>query len=157
MSNGAVTVELRGTEQLQRNLSALGKKMQGPAAVRIVTAGAYQIMNHARLNIHEVFSRHQSGGLANSISVEAEQNGQGAVAQVIPHKVYARIQELGGTIVPKQAGGFLVWRDPDSGELIRARKVTLPARPYLEPAAMDHQSEIVSAMTAQSSRELTGG
>ena len=152
-----MTIHLQGTETLRRNLAQLSKKMQGPAAARIVTAGAYQIMNHARLNIHRTFSRHQSGGLTNSISVETEQKGQGAVAHVIPHKVYARIQELGGTIVPKNAGGWLVWRDPDSGKLIRARKVTLPPRPYLEPAAMDHQGEIVNAMTAQSYKELAGG
>ena len=156
MSEDGLTIQLQGTDQLRRNLAQLGRKMQGPAAARIVSAGAYQIMNHARLNIHRTFSKRQSGGLTNSLSVEAEVKGQGAVAHVIPHKVYARIQELGGTIVPIH-GQFLVWRDPDSGKLIRARKVTLPARPYLEPAAMDHQDEIVTAMTAQSFKELSGG
>ena len=151
-----MTIQLQGTDQLVRNLDSLDKKMRGPAAERIVTAGAYQIMNHARLNIHRTFSKRQSGGLSNSISVETEVKGQGAVAHVIPHKEYARIQEYGGTIVPIH-GQFLVWRDPDSGKLIRARKVTLPARPYLEPAAVDHQGEIVNAMTAQSFKELSGG
>ncbi len=155
MSEDGMTIQLQGTEQLRKNLNQLDKKLRGAGAARIVTAGAYQIMNHARLNIHRTFSRRQSGGLANSISVESEIKGQGAVAHVIPHKEYARIQELGGTIVPKKAGGFLVWRDPDTGKLIRARSVTLPARPYLEPAAVDHQGDIVKAMTAESFRVLS--
>lgn len=153
MSNG-MTIRLEGAEQLVSTLRRIDKNLQGKAGVAMVTAGAYQIMNHARLNIHATFSKHQSGGLTNSISVEAESQGKGAVAHVIPHKVYARIQELGGTIVPKHAGGFLVWRDPDTGALCKARSVTLPARPYLKPAAMDHQSEIVAAMAAEAQKYL---
>ena len=149
-----MTIQLKGTEQLRKNLNSINRNVRGAGAVRIVNAGAYQIMNHARLNIHRTFSRHQTGGLANSISVEAEQKGQGAVAHVRPHKEYARIQEKGGTIVPIH-GQFLVWRDPDSGKLIRARKVTLPPRPYLEPAAMDHQDDIVKAMTAESYKVMS--
>lgn len=155
MSEDGMTIQLQGTEQLRKNLNQLDKKVRGIGAVRIVTAGAYQIVNHARQNIHRTFSKRQTGGLTNSISVEAEKKGQGAVAHVIPHKVYARIQEMGDTIVPKKAGGFLVWRDPDTGKLIRARSVTLPARPYLEPAAVDHQDDIVQAMTAESFRVLS--
>ena len=152
MSDG-MDVKLTGTDELLRNMSTLNSKMRGAAAVRIVTAGAYQIQNHARLNIHHVFSKHQTGGLSNSISVEAEKSGEGAVAHVIPHKVYARIQEMGGTIIPIR-GRWLVWRDPDTGKLRRARKVTLPPRPYLQPAAVDHQDAIVSAMTDASQKEL---
>ena len=153
MSDG-MEITLTGTDELLRNLSTLNSKMRGPAAVRIVTAGANQIQSHARINIHNVFSKHQTGGLSNSISVEADQQKGGAVAHVIPHKVYARIQELGGTIVPIR-GKWLVWRDPDTGKICRARSVKLPPRPYLKPAALDNQDAIVSAMTAQSQKELT--
>ena len=160
-----MTIQLKGTEQLRKNLNSINRNVRGAGAVRIVNAGADQIMNHARHNIHRTFSRHQTGGLANSISVEAEQKGQGAVAHVRPHKEYARIQEKGGTILPKKKGGFLgifgakrgflAWRDPDTGRLILARSVTLPPRPYLEPAAMDHQDDIVKAMTAESYKVMS--
>ena len=152
MSDG-IDIKLTGTDELLSNLSRLDKRVRSDGAVRIVTAGGYQIMNHARLSIQHVFSKHQSGGLTNSISVEAEKKGNGAVAHVIPHKVYARIQEKGGTIVPVHRKR-LAWKDPDTGEMIFARKVTLPARPYLEPAAKDHTGDIVRAMTAQSEKEL---
>ena len=152
MSDG-INITLTGTEELQANLSRLDKRVRGDGAVRIVTAGAKQIMDHARLNIQHVFSKHQSSQLANSISIEAEKKGNGAVAHVIPHTPYDRIQEKGGTIVPVHKK-MLAWKDPDTGQMIFARKVTLPARPYLEPAAKDHTGDIVSAMTAQSYKEL---
>jgi hypothetical protein len=46
--------------------------------------------------------------------------------------VYARIQELGGTIVPKKAK-VLAWKG-DDGEWHFAMKVRIPARPYFRPA-----------------------
>lgn len=46
--------------------------------------------------------------------------------------VYARIQELGGTIVPRN-GKALHFRLPN-GEFVTVAQVTLPARPYLRPA-----------------------
>ena len=44
-------------------------------------------------------------------------------------KVYAAIHQFGGTIRPK-SGDFLVFRGA-GGELVFAREVTIPARPYL--------------------------
>ena len=152
MSDG-INITLTGTDELLRNLSKLDRRVRGDAAVRIVNAGAYQIMNHARFNIQHVFSERQSSQLANSISVKAEKKGNGAVAHVRPHTPYARIQEKGGTIVPVHKKR-LAWKDPDTGQMIFARKVTLPPRPYLEPAAKDHTDDVVRAMTAQSEKEL---
>lgn len=44
--------------------------------------------------------------------------------------IYARIQELGGTIRPRH-GQWLVFEI--DGETIFARSVTIPARPYMRP------------------------
>jgi len=47
--------------------------------------------------------------------------------------VYALIHELGGTIVPKKAAALAI-PQPD-GSVRFAKSVTIPARPYLRPAA----------------------
>lgn len=49
--------------------------------------------------------------------------------------IYARIHQLGGTIVPKAAPA-LSFKLPD-GELVHIMKVVIPARPYLGIDAVD--------------------
>ena len=142
MSGYTIQVNAEG---FTKDLGRVEKSLRGKAAVAAVQAGGYQVMNFARLNIHSTFSKHQTGGLSNSISVEAKAVGKGAEATIAPHKVYARIQELGGTIRPKSAAR-LAWRDPDSGKWCTAKQVTLPPRPYLRPAVEDHMTEIRDAM-----------
>ena len=138
-----IKVELEGVKELQEKLSKLSAAARGSIAKDAVEAGGYQIMNHARLNIHEVFSPKQSGGLSNSISVTAKTTGNGGEAEVVPHKVYARIQELGGTVRPVHASSLHFVID---GKDVFAKQVKIPTRPYLGPAAEDHVDEITKAM-----------
>jgi hypothetical protein len=49
--------------------------------------------------------------------------------RVYPTVIYARIQELGGTI--HAHGRYLHWIDADGAHFVRS--VTLPARPYMAP------------------------
>ena len=146
MSDTYREVKIEGADQLVTKLNQISRFLRGQVAKEAVHAGGLQVQNNARLNIHKTFSRHQTNGLAGSISTSSKTIGDGGEAEVIVAKEYARIQELGGTIVPKKAGGWLVWRDPDSGQVHRARSVTLPKRPYLEPAITEHQSDILTAM-----------
>ena len=146
MSAKTYKVEIEGEDKLRAKLNQIAASMRGQVSKEAVHAGGLQVQNNARLNIHSTFSRHQTGGLSNSIKTESKIAGDSAEAEISVNKVYARIQELGGTIVPKKAGGWLVWRDPDSGQVHRARSVTLPKRPYLEPAITEHQSDILTAM-----------
>lgn len=55
----------------------------------------------------------------------------------------AKLQEFGGTVVPKKAKvlHFFV-----NGEEVFARKVTVPARPYMRPSADQNQAEIQIAI-----------
>ena len=64
------------------------------------------------------------GGLLDSIDSEASE--QAAVWG--SSLVYARIHQLGGTIVPRNARALAF---DLGGDLVLARSVTLPARPYL--------------------------
>ncbi|RVQ76117.1 phage virion morphogenesis protein [Sinorhizobium medicae] len=48
---------------------------------------------------------------------------------------YARIHELGGTIRPKVAKALAIPDPKRAGGVILVQSVTIPARPYLRPAA----------------------
>jgi phage gpG-like protein len=66
-----------------------------------------------------------TGRLQRSISALADGNG----VTIGTNLVQARLQQFGGTIVPKRAK-VLAFPGPD-GELIFTKKVTIKARPYL--------------------------
>lgn len=75
---------------------------------------------------------HVTGKLSDSaFSTNPSRRGGNYTVMVSMLSPYARIQELGGTIVPKRARS-LHWVDA-SGEHF-AQRVTLPARPYFVPA-----------------------
>lgn len=71
--------------------------------------------------------------------------------------VYARIHELGGTIVPRN-GEALRFRLPD-GTFAVVAKVTIPARPYLRPAGDAKYPNLPAAIRAayDKSAPATGG
>lgn len=91
-----------------------------------------QAVNHAKQN-HAWNNR--SGILEGGINIVdyAVETGDGARGVWgVNDVVYARIMELGGTIVPTK-GKALHFRLPN-GEYRTVAKVTIPARPYLRPA-----------------------
>lgn len=150
MSGSAITIEF-DTSSLINDLDKVDKRIRGQVAVKAVDAGGHQIMNYARINIRNKLNKQPTGALANSIDVVSKQDGSGAVAVVAPHRVYARIHEFGGTIFPRRAK-FLTFRV--DGHFVRARKVTIPARPYLKPAVTEHEGAIISAMQNEINKEL---
>lgn len=80
--------------------------------------------------------KNQTGALTGSIQIVsyAVQQGTYVVGQwgSVDLK-YALIHELGGVIVPKKAKALAI---PQSDGSVRfVKKVTIPARPYLRPAA----------------------
>lgn len=80
-----------------------------------------------------------SGTLARSVHVFDEQlGGPVASAKVAPDTVYARIQELGGVIVPKRARYL---RFPYDGRIWFKKSVTLRRHPYMKPTTDEMVSD----------------
>lgn len=57
---------------------------------------------------------------------------------------YARIHELGGTIRPKKAKALAIPDPKKAGGVILVQSVTIPARPYLRPAADKEYPKLAS-------------
>lgn len=138
-----IKIDLEGTDELERKLSKLSKAVATTIAKDAVDEGGAVIQFNAQLNARDVFSDNQRGQLRNSIRVESNTTVTGAEAEIGPHVIYGRIQELGGTIRPVHAQA-LHW--VIDGEDRFAKKVTIPARPYLRPAAEDHITQITDVM-----------
>jgi phage gpG-like protein len=101
----------------------------------------------------------RTGTLARSVVQEAAKlTGSGrASSSVAPHTVYARIQNNGGVIVPVRAKA-LRWKDKTGVHY--ARKVRLPARPYMvmnDERRRDCRSAAVAAVERVVREALSGG
>lgn len=83
---------------------------------------------------------HRTGALARSIDYTTS----GMQAIVGSGLVYARIHQQGGVITPK-AAKRLAFRV--GGKLVLARKVTMPARPYLGISGSDRTELVAAAVT----------
>ena len=146
-----ISLQIEGKEELARKMSHLSKAVRTSIAKDAVDEGAAVIQFHAQLNARNKFSSRQRGQMRNSIRnsskeewISSKTTAQGAVAEVGPHTIYARIQEFGGIIYPRRAS-MLHWKD-ENGEDHFAKSVTIPARPYLRPAAEDHIDQISDVM-----------
>jgi RNase P/RNase MRP subunit p29 len=104
------------------------------AQVRGVNKTMSECVIHAKRN-HEFENRTATleGGIR--MVQPARKNAGGGVSGRwgVADVVYALIQEKGGTIVPKNANA-LKFRAED-GSFVTVASVTIPARPYLRPAA----------------------
>ena len=150
-----IKIDLEGVDELERKLSKLSKAAATTIAKDAVDEGGAVIQFHAQLNARNVFSDNQRGQLRNSTRnesirnspvqdwIESRTTATGAEAEIGPHVIYGRIQELGGTIRPVHAQA-LHW--VIDGEDRFAKKVTIPARPYLRPAAEEHSPQITEVM-----------
>lgn len=102
------------------------------AQIAGVNATMAAAVRHAKSN-HEWQNR--SGALEGGIDVVdyAHADGKGVTGTWGTRDVrYALIHELGGTIKPVQAKALAFEID---GQFIQVQSVTIPARPYLRPAA----------------------
>jgi len=82
-----------------------------------------------------------TGRLRSSLSTEVRGLGANVQGVVGSNVKYARIHELGGTIVPKKAKALKFFY-PKAGHWVSVKSVEIPARPYLSTALRDKQKEI---------------
>lgn len=132
---------------VKNNIPAV-KKIMPETLRKAAMAGGTVIENYAKINVNEVFSAHATGasGLQGSIhTVLDKMSNTRAEVSVGTAKIYARIQELGGIILPVHAK-MLSWISRETGIRLFAKKVVIPARPYLRPAADEHEDEIRDAV-----------
>ena len=137
-------------KMVQDNTAAYSKSLTGDNLRKIVMAGAMIILAYARINVNTKFSSKSSGGAGlqeSIIIVEEDSSEHDAWVSIGPTKIYGRIHELGGTIKPIYAK-MLSWMG-DNGIRRFAKKVVIPARPYLRPAVDEHKDEIIMAMQSQ--------
>lgn len=147
----SIRIDIEGTDELERKLKTLSKAAATSIAKDAVDEGAAVIQFNAQLNALNVFSDRQRGQLRNSIRSESRIVGNGAEAEIGPNVeaeigppvIYGRIQELGGTIRPVH-GQYLKFQI--DGEWRQVKQVTIPARPYLRPAAEEHIDQISEVM-----------
>jgi hypothetical protein len=110
--------------------------------------GADAIRNVARQNASQrPGPLVRTGNLVRSILADppVQESDTRWVTQVAPHVVYGRIQELGGEITA-HAGNLLTFMGTE-GHWVRKRSVTLPPRPYLEPALEQSLGSVAKIVT----------
>lgn len=141
MARGAsVTIDAGKVADLARRLRAAAAAPTAPLMEAIAAAG--ESATRARISAggpapdgSEWPARHpayvnpepmlnREGFLADSLASEATQESAAWGSNL----VYARIHQLGGTIVPKNADAL---RFSLGEEVVTAKSVTIPARPYL--------------------------
>jgi phage gpG-like protein len=133
-------------------LRNLGETIRGEVLGKVAMAGGLVIEAQAKKKVEETFEN-KLGNLAGSIQTTLVSSAANqAVVEVGPTAIYGRIQELGGTIVPVNAK-MLFWVN-EAGESRAAWSVTLPARPYMKPAAENYMSEINEAILANLQIEI---
>jgi len=137
-----INIKLTGVDDLIAKLNQIDKGFRCEAGRKMVGAGAFIINGETQVNINETFSSNNVAGLKDSVKTIISTDKPEARVEI--QKIYARIQEFGGTIEPVKAKA-LHWEQ--DGKDIFAKSVTLPPRPYFRPAIENNEDKIVKAMS----------
>lgn len=118
-----------GMRDLVRKLEAMDTAVETDG-LKIVIAAGEVIKKAARANVRKNFTN-RSGALEGDIEVRPQSATEVEVGT--ENIVYARIQELGGEITPKNKQ-YLAFEIEGVEGSIFTKRVYLPPRPYLRPA-----------------------
>jgi len=91
MSTVTYDVKINGVDQMLSNLMKIDQGIRSQVALEAVQEGASIIQTRGMQNAPV-----KTSALKNSFRTESHATATGAVAEVGPHVIYARIQELGG-------------------------------------------------------------
>lgn len=94
-------------------------------------------------------------GGVNVVDFAAEEPGGVAGTWGVQDVVYALIHELGGIIRPKRAKALAI--PQEGGGVILVKSVTIPARPYLRPAADVHYPGLADRIRVAYDRAAPAG
>lgn len=139
---------ITGVDRLVGNLQSLAKVWDTPAAVK---AGSDAIVQHGRRNVRQKLNRNARGVLEASVQtviINSRKAEAGVPANTLP---YSLVHEFGATIFPRKAK---MLRFVIDGKVIFARSVTIPARPYMRPAAKSSQRDIVKAVINETNKRM---
>jgi phage gpG-like protein len=134
------------TQGMDRILARIAKiKQIETKMVKVVDDGLLAIEAAARANASGPRPEHideVTGDLVRQIqSTGAFIQGNTISGEVVSNSDHGMIHETGGVITAKNAP-FLVWQD-SSGNWYRKKAVTIPARPYMDPAIRQTRDKIV--------------
>lgn len=163
-----------GKAELVAAFKQLDQAVQGEALVNIVKAGGMVVVNAAKDNIKKQ-GLIRTRNLSRSVHLEvAESTNEHAAVDVGTDVEYAALHEFGGTVqaksskylaipvgsyrgsprkhgdlkVRKTGGGNLVMVDGAGVvQYVLKKSITVPAKPYMRPAADEHHQDIESQMT----------
>jgi phage gpG-like protein len=116
--------------------------MGGPIMANALHAGAMVGASAARDNVNEQ-GLWNTGDFARRIEVQSATPRRATYGTNHPG---AAVQEFGGTIRPKSSDPRARLHFYVDGEEVFARKVTVPARPYMRPSADENKGEIEAAI-----------
>lgn len=112
----------------------------------VVKKSATRVQRGAKINVHQKLNTTglSTGGAGLSGSIGIKKDPSNLAADIGPSKIYGRIHEFGGVIRPKK-GQFLSFisnQGTYAGQRVFVRSVTIPKRPYLQPALDDAKPKI---------------
>jgi len=142
-------IQLVGGKEASAKLRSLPSKAND-AKNRGLTKAALIVEGEAKRKVYAGRPDHligRSGRLRSSITHRVSED----FAEVGTNVVYAKIHEYGGEIVAKNAP-FLTFKIDESW--VRVKSVTIPKRPYLEPALEDKQPEVRKAFESEMQKEV---
>lgn len=116
-------------------------------------AGLFVLEAYAKINVKANFKQHTgflAGNWETIIDTSSDKKVEGHTA---PLSVYARIQELGGVI---RATNAVYLHFQIDGTWYSVKAVTIPARPYLRPAADNFSAQIFEAVGNELQKALEG-
>jgi phage gpG-like protein len=142
----SMTINISGADALLKNLKKYPEQINKAVKTTILRA-SLEVQTKA-----QEYAPRLTGDLSRSIAVKIEDGGM--TGRIGTNKVYARIQEYGGVIVPKRAK-FLAFKV--NGKWVRAKKVRIPqykGRGYLTPAGAYVSSRVQKMLNEEISYAL---
>jgi phage gpG-like protein len=170
----ATDIRVIGDEELMQWFKGMDEAISGAVLVNALKAGGLPIQNAAKQKVRKK-TRNLSRSIHMEVEQSTAKNATVSIGTDVE---YAAIHEFGGTITPKTgrylaipassegeqyiqpsnfprrlhflpgAGGGVLLDDDDVVHYILRTSVTIPASPYLRPAADEKEDEAVRAIAA---------